>query len=320
VEWLTLRKPAPPPVVPPAPRAELGPAVLAVLAALALGLAGAAFALGARSAAATPGDVLYVLEPDLALRAAPRPDGAVKGIMRRGQKVMEFARQADWTRVAVFGAVGLEGWLPTAALGRTPAGDGAALPGGLSESEPSGAEPGAEGETVAAPPRFDLAVDGSPGLSFSGECRLVGEGAAGEERALHGLVPARFRFAAAAIRCILRKRDAFGRLRVTLFRDGDPIARAETAAPYNHVRVRSAGPWGEAAASRGAIPVPRITLPEGQSSLVPPLRGPIVPPLRGPIVPPLRGPIVPPLRGPIVPPLSGPDPTTGGIRRIAPAP
>lgn len=303
-----MRKPAPPPAVssapPTGPGSDLGPAVLIVLAALALGLAGAAFALGARPAAATSGDVLYVLDPDIALRTAPRPDAAVKGVMRRGQKVMEFARQGEWTRVAVFGAVGLEGWLPTAALGRSLEAESAAPPGGPSESEASGAEPRAAGEAAVAPPRFHLAVNGSPGLSFSGECRLVGEGAASEERALHGLVPARYRFAAAAVRCILRKRDAFGRLRVTLYRDGAAVARAETAAPYNHVRVRSAGPWGEAAASRGAIPVPQITLPEGQGSLVPPLRGPIVPPLRGPIVP----------------PLSGPDTTTGGIRRIAPAP
>jgi hypothetical protein len=50
----------------------------------------------------------------------------------------------------------------------------------------------------------------------------------------------------------VRKQDAFGRLSVTLSGASGKIARAVTRAPFNWVRVRSDGPWGEAKADRGA--------------------------------------------------------------------
>lgn len=260
---------------------------------LAWAAAWGAVLLGAGGAAATPGDILYVLETDLPLRVEPRADSAVKGIMRHGQKVLEFSREAGWVSVGVFGAIGLEGWLPAASLGRTLEGAGATVPGVPHGQEGDSADRPAP--PAAAPP-FDLMVEGSPGLSYSGECRTLGTGGTTVERSFSGLVPARYRFEAAALRCILRKRDAFGRLIVTLFQYGRPLVRAETAAPYNHVRVRSNGPWGRARASRGAIAVPQFTPPERLA------------------------PLVPPLRGPIVPPLSGSGGATGGIPSIPPAP
>jgi len=260
---------------------------------VALGIAAGHIVFVTGSASATPGDILYVLEADQPLHAEPRAGSAVRGVLRRGQKALEFAREAGWTRVGVFGAVGLEGWLPTASLGRTPEDTDAAARG-----EPQ-AEEGEREAGAAEPltrPRFDLAVEGSPGLAYSGECRILDAGETTDEQALRGLVPARYRFEAEGLRCILRKRDAFGHLIVTLLQDGHPIVRAETAAPYNHVRVRSDGPWGKARASRGAIAVPQFTPPDR------------------PV------PLIPPLRGPIVPPLSGSGSTTGGIPSIPPAP
>lgn len=238
---------------------------------------GGGFAFGADGAPATPGDILYVLRSDVPLRAEPRADAAVKGVMRRGQKVLEFAREAGWTRVGVFGAVGLEGWLPTAALGPNPEDADEASRGELHEA-PGDSE--AAPPPPAAPPRFDLTIEGTPGLGYSGDCRIVAGGGT-VERSLRGLVPGRYRVDAQGLSCVVRKRDAFGRLIVTLYRDGRAIVGAETAAPFNHVRVRSDGPWGKARASRGAIAVPRFTPPEQPGPLVPPLRGPVVPPLRG---------------------------------------
>jgi hypothetical protein len=265
---------------------------------LIVGLALGGILPGAGSAPATPGDTLYVREEGLALRAEPRADAASKGALRRGQKVLEFARDGDWIRVGVFGAVGLEGWLPTAALGPTPENrddtDGVQprTPEARDGDEPAG------GVTppAAARARFDLTIAGSPGLAYAGECRIVAEDGSAAERDLRGLVPARHRFAGAALRCLLRKRDAFGRLIVALRRDGRPVARVETAAPYNYVRVRSDGPWGEARAIRGAVAVPQVV------------------PSTRPV------PTVPPLRGPIVPPLSGARGGAGGIPSIPPAP
>ncbi len=69
------------------------------------------------------------------------------------------------------------------------------------------------------------------------------------------------------------------------------IAEAETTTPFNHVYVRSMGPWGKAKGVRGALVIRR-------SSGVPGPRDPILPPLTGPLVPPLTGTLIPPLTGP----------------------
>jgi hypothetical protein len=143
-------------------------------------------------------------------------------------------------------------------------------------------------------------------MKFAGECDLVGADGRSRRRTFAGLVPGRFDFAASALRCRVRKRDARGRLWVELTRDGRLIARAETRAAFNHVRVQSAGPWGAAAGVRGAIAIRKpIVSPEARGRIVPPLTGPITPPLTGPITPPLTGPITPPLTGRTTPPLSG---------------
>ena len=93
-----------------------------------------------------------------------------------------------------------------------------------------------------------------------------------------------------ALSCIVQKRDARGRLKVALLRDSSLIASAETAAPFNYVRVRSDGPWGEAKGTRGAVPIPLLRRKSARQSTVPSLSSPTIPPLRGTAVPPLRNP------------------------------
>jgi hypothetical protein len=256
-------------------------------------------ALVAVPALATPGDVHYVEARGAELRAAPEPGAPVVARLAGGHKLIEFERRGAWLRVGVFGAIGQVAWVRADRITRRPV-------------EPSGVRlpevirgPGAALPTAPAPPpepegpaRFRLSVSGSPALEFTGECDLVETGDRSRRQSFAGLVPARFYFAASAISCLVRKRDFRGRLRVALRRDRELIARAETAAAFNHVRVRSAGPWGAAAGWRGHVRLRQFE---------------IAPEARGRIVPPLSGATPPPLTGPIVPPLSGtPPPLTGG--------
>ncbi len=273
---------------------------------------------------ASPGDILYVQREPAELRRAPDPETPLILRLERGSRVMEFERRGAWVRVAPFGAVGVEGWVridlvvpvdparPAArlSLGAMPLGPGAAQ-----------RDEGRGGEARRVPLRLE--VTGTPGLKFVGDCHEAGARAGSRRSTLEGHVPSRFAFRGPAISCQVRKQDFHGRLRVALRRNGDLIARAETAAAFNYVRVRSAGPWGPARGVRGSIRIPRSTIvPETAGQTVPPLLGtgpqpltgvprPLfpggsVPPLRGRTVPPLRGRTVPPLRGRTVPPLTSP--------------
>jgi len=274
-------------------------------------------------ALATPGDVFYVEAGGAELRAAPEAAAPVVLRLGPGHKLIEFERRGVWIRVGIFGAVGREAWIhgsrvaPRSPGRRAPSppalarGPGAAAPTVPAPRGDRGGEEGGEGRGAA---RFRLQVSGTPAMKFAGECNLVGADGRSRRRTFAGLVPSRLDFAASALRCWVRKRDARGRLWVELIRDGSLIARAETRAAFNHVRVQSAGPWGAAAGVRGQVRVRQIEIaPEARGRIVPPLTGRIVPPLTGRIVPPLTGRTTPPLSGTIVPPLTGPmtPPLTG---------
>ena len=256
-------------------------------------------ALLASAALATPGDVLYVEARGAELRAAPEPAAPVVARLADGHKLIEFERRGAWLRVGVFGAIGLVGWVrEDRIVGRPLEQRGARLPEVIRG-------PGAAVPDAPAPPRdtkgdvrFRLSVSGTPAMKFVGECDLVDAGGRSRRRDFAGLVPRRFDFTASAISCLVRKRDFRGRLRVALRRERALIARAETAAALNYVRVRSVGPWGAAGGWRGHV---RLR----QFEIAPKARGRIVPPLTGPMVPPLTGPMVPPLSGTITPPLTG---------------
>ncbi len=256
-------------------------------------------------ALATPGDVFYVEAGGAELRAAPEAAAPVVLRLDSGRKLMEFERRGVWLRVGIFGAVGREAWIHGSRVAPRPPDRRAPSPPALTRG------PGAAVPTVPAvrgegggdgwrerggAARFRLQVSGTPAMKFAGECDLVWADGRSRRRTFAGLVPGRFDFVASAVRCRVRKRDARGRLWVELTGDGGLIARADTRAAFNHVRVQSAGPWGAAAGVRGAIRTRKLTVsPEARGRIVPPLTGRIVPPLTGPITPPLTGRTTPPL-------------------------
>lgn len=263
---------------------------------LALALA----ALGAGAARATPGDILYVEADETALRAAPAVAAPLILQLEAGRKLIEFERREAWIRVGVFGAVGKVGWVRRDRVAaREPERAGVGLPEvvrGPGAARPTPVAPPAAAEPPAV---FQLVLTGTTALKFAGQCDLIGADGRSRRREFAGLVRSVIAFPAAAIHCRIRKQDFRGRLRATLRRAGTLIAEAETAAPFNHVMVRSAGPWGAAEGLRGAIPTRRPDVaPEPRERMLPPLIGPMIPPLTGPMVPPLTGPMIPPLAGP----------------------
>ena len=279
-------------------------------AALALALT----VLGASPASATPGDILFVEADEASLRAAPEASAPVILRLEAGRKLIEFERRGAWIRVGVFGAVGKTGWVRRdLAAGRGPKSVGLDLPEvmrgpGAARPEPAPLPtPPATAELSAV---FRLALTGSTALKYAGHCNLIGADGQSRRRKIAGLVRTEIEFLATAILCRVHKQDSRGRLRATLRRAGVLIAEAETTAPFNHVLVRSAGPWGVAKGVRGAVLIRRPSVGPGPSDpILPPLTGPIVPPLTGPIVPPLTGPISPPLAGPTTRPPGGIPPT-----------
>jgi hypothetical protein len=140
---------------------------------------------------------------------------------------------------------------------------------------------------------FVLDISGSPALLVKVDCRVV-DGGEAKRLKFRAYVPARYLLQYGAVSCIVQKWDQRGRLRVSLLEGSDVIAFAETAAAYNYVTVRSAGPWGKAAGVRGAIPFP---LSSGQGtnsrSTSPAIPGSVAP-LNPPLVPPLNVPTSPP--------------------------
>lgn len=197
--------------------------------------------LGSSALHATPGQVLAVRDDVVSLRAAPHGDARVILRLTPDHRLIEFERRHGWVRVGVFQVVGAFGWVPAGALVPPPR-----------PPSPPEPPPAAAAEPAPEPP-FRLEIAGSPAVLYRGECSLVGRSGAGKTVKLAGSIPRHYVFAAEAVSCLVRKWDSFGRLRVRLFQEDRLIARKGTAAPFNHVRVRSAGPWGGARATRGAI-------------------------------------------------------------------
>ncbi len=278
----------------PRATAALAPTVLGATAALAL--VAALTGLGAAPARATPGDILYVEADDTALRGAPEAAAPVVLRLEAGHKLIEFERRGDWVRVGVFGAVGKVGWLRRDLAARRKAESaGLDLPEiarGTGAAQPIPSAPAPPASVEAPTPSFRLALSGSPALRYAGECDRIGADGRSRRRKLAGLVPTAIEFRATALRCRIRKQDFRGRLRAVLSRGGVTVATAETTAPFNHVEVRSAGPWGRAAGlrGRGIVTHPLTIAPEARGRILPPLTGPIVPPLTAPMIPRLMGP------------------------------
>ncbi len=242
-----------------------------------VGRAGAVFwlllavAMPLGPAGGASGDLWRIEGAGAALRAAPR-DGAAE-VMRidAGHRLIEYARRGAWLKVGVFQEIGGEGWIPAAAVVPAERPDPQARIAALAPPPETAPVPGLG-------PRFDLLIEGSPGLKFSGSCRLVdGEGMA-HRTPISGLVPKRLAFRAAALSCRVRKDDVFGRLEAKLLEAGREVAEAGTSAPFNGVDVRSEGPWGPARGKRGRIglvrsapqppadPPPRLSIPGNRNA------------------------------------------------------
>lgn len=193
---------------------------------------------------ATPGAVLVLHEDGVPLRVEGRPSAPVLLSLERGQRLLEFRRQDGWVEVAVFGMVGVRGWLHSDAVAAEP------WPSDPPSAPPAPSESTAE---AAASRAFVLGIAGTPALAFRAICRVVA--ADGEQRTARqeGWVPERITGNASAVSCRVRKTDVQGRLRVTLRFGETPPVSAQTRAAFNWVRVRSDGPWGGAGGLRGTV-------------------------------------------------------------------
>ena len=259
-------------------------------------------ALGPGAAPATPGDILFVEADAASLRAAPEDTAPEILRLAAGRKLIAFERGGTWSRVGVFGAVGKVGWIhQDLAVGREPESAGLDLPEvirGPGAARPDPAPLPTPPATAEPPEVFRLVLTGSTALKYAGHCDLFGTDGRSRRRKIAGLLRTAIEFPATAILCRVGKQDFRGRLRVSLRRAGALVAEAETSAPFNHVTVRSAGPWGVAQGLRGAVLTRRRNLaPRPRDRIPPPLIGPMVPPLTGPMIPPLAGPTTRPPSG-----------------------
>jgi hypothetical protein len=216
-----------------------------------------AVGLGDHAAQASPGQILAVQRGDVVLRAAPRSDAEAVVTLTPDHRLIEFERRDGWVRVGVFQMVGAFGWLPADRL----------MP--VVRKMPPEPEP----EPAPPPPvppgsQFRLEIAGSPAVRYRGECTLVGKTGAHKKVALRGSIPERYRFVGGALSCVVQKWDQRGRLRAGLYRGGRLIAYQDTAAAFNYVRLRSAGPWGGARATRGDFP--RIRVRSGEPKITDP--------------------------------------------------
>ncbi len=252
------------------------PAALALC--LAIGLVGTAWS--------APGSLWRAMDDGAELRLIPEAAAEVVARLQAGDRLIEFERRADWLRVAPLGEVGSEGWIREARLLPVPQTAGPVLePGHLTPSDGSGLV-GPDTDERGALRHDDLAdglatyrveVGGTPGLDIVADCRLVTPYGDDKTRRIRRLSPFALAFEAGALSCRLRKRDSFGRLQARLFENGILIAAHGTRAAFNHVRLRSHGPWGAAGSRRGTTPL--VTFPNLQKNkkIVPPLTRTVVP-------------------------------------------
>lgn len=241
---------------------------------IAIGMALLLALIGA--AAATPGAILYVQDDEIVVREAPSETAGEVMRLAQGHKVMEYERQGAWINVGIFDTLGLEGWVPEVRLGQRP-------PGAPLDEPPEAAAAATETpEEITASsvemPYILMEVAGTPAMSFIGNCRLSDGSGNIEKTKIEGLVTQAFSFGAVAVSCTVQKWQSRGRLEVTLWRGGELIVANETSGPFNFVRVRTDGPWGEARSSRGGVGIP-VFRGDADRGVVPPLSVPTIPSL-----------------------------------------
>ncbi len=204
------------------------------------------------AAQATPGDWHFVQTDDVEVRSAPDPEAAVVMTLNKGHKLFEWRRQGGWIKVNIYGAIGKEGWVELKFIGPRPPGEKPREKPPPPPAPKPAAKPEAQKPKIM-PAAFVVEILGSTALQYRGSCLI--RDATGERpiSKLRGSVPRRIAIVGQAVVCTIQKWEAWGLLRVRLTSGGRVIARARTGAPYNWVRVRSAGPWGRAKGQRGAI-------------------------------------------------------------------
>lgn len=233
---------------------------------LVIGLVGTAWS--------APGSLWRAMDDGAELRLIPEATAEVVARLQTGDRLIEFERRADWLRVAPLGGVGSEGWIREARLLPVPQTAGPALgPGQLAPSDGSGRDVEDEvgrDDLATGLATYRVEVGGTPGLDIVADCRLVTPNAGDKTKRIRRLSPFALAFEAKALSCRLRKRDSFGRLQARLYENGILIAARGTRAAFNHVRLRSDGPWGAAGSRRGTTPL--VTFPNLQKNkkIVPP--------------------------------------------------
>ncbi len=198
---------------------------------------------GLRAPGASPGQIYFLRGESAALHGQPSPESPVLRRLSEGDRLIEFQRRGTWIKVGVFGAIGLEGWLPRDSL----------VPRPPTKTAVSGAATAGDIPQAAQPPNLLLDVSGTPALAFTLGCRLIDAAGGSHQVKRAGSLPKRYTFEGVAVSCKVRKTDAFGRLTATLSDAGHVVARQGTRAAFNFVRVRSNGPWGSARGQRGAV-------------------------------------------------------------------
>lgn len=220
------------------------------------------------------------------LRRAPQSDSAVVATLSGGERLTVIEAEGDWSRVETWahsrpGFIDrLEGWLQIDQLPAAGTVEILVPPGSQQSSSVAPPNPPIERQMPAI-----VAISGTPGLSFSGECQVIGENGRRNRRTFRGTVPNRYTFTGQVVSCRFEKRDFRGRLRADLYVGDELRAWARTLNPFNWVLVRTDGPWGAAAGIEGDKRVivrgvePSAGRRSGPDRIVPPLSGPMIPPL-----------------------------------------
>ncbi|GEM_PF-3722581 len=100
--------------------------------------------------------------------------------------------------------------------------------------------------SVDATEMIELAITGSSGQMFAGDCYLVSKTGIQKRHRVKGEVPTRIWLPAKAVRCNLQKSSTKGEMSVAVIRNGVVDVSQKSRYPLRWVVVSSFGPWGEA--------------------------------------------------------------------------
>ncbi len=161
---------------------------------------------------------------------------------------MEFRRQGNWVKIAIFGRIGKEGWVRDVSLGKTLPGKApSSVGGGLS------APPETQSKSLSPPKtklaKFVLHIRRPSARDFRTYCKLIA-GKLEKTIETKGRIPKKLSFSAEALSCTVRSGvGVYGRIwDIRLSKGGKLLASFDGSAKY--VLLRSPGPWGKATARK----------------------------------------------------------------------